>query len=115
MLWVLRMHRLTVLFACLMLSLGLGSIAHAAEGASRIDMSVGTSIDHSDGDGDQVPGDGDNAFPHHHGECHGHHIGIPIAAIAALPVTDRRVALLTWGAGFRSPAPSDADLRPPKA
>lgn len=117
MLLVLPMHRLTALLVCLMLvlSLGMGSVAHATEGATCIETSVETSLEHNDGDGDQVPGDADKAFPHHHGECHGHHIGIPIAANPALPLTNSGIALLTGSGGFRSLAPSEAALRPPQA
>lgn len=117
MLRTIRMHRLITLVICFMLvlSLGLGSVAHATEGATCVEASVGTSIDHSDGDSDQVPADADKAFPHHHGECHGHHIGIPIAVGSALPAPDRRVAVLADNDDARALAPSNADLRPPKA
>jgi hypothetical protein len=111
------MRRLIALFICLtlVLSLGLGSAAHATEGAACIEASAEISLDHSDGDGDQVPGDADKAFPHHHGECHGHHIGIPTAANPASPLTDRGVALLAGSEDSPSPSPSEAALRPPQA
>ncbi len=62
------MHRLSALFLCLMLvlSLGFGSVAHAAEGPG-VEVSTVTSIGHADGDGDQVPADSQKGYPHHHG------------------------------------------------
>ena len=35
---------------------------------------------HSAGDADEVPADADKGYPHHHGGCHDHGIGVPATA-----------------------------------
>ncbi len=110
------MHRLSAFFLCLMLvlSLGLGSVAHAAEGPG-VEVSVGTAIGHADGDGDQVPADSQKGYPHHHGGCHGHDIGVPMTPDPVASVTGMRIALSVWDKGPMPRAPSDPALRPPQA
>jgi len=49
--------------------------AHAAETFGCIEV-TSKSAGHFDGDRDEVPADADKAVPHHHGGCHGHHVGI---------------------------------------
>ena len=111
------MHRLSVLFLFLMfaLSLGLGSVAHATEIGACVDRAEASSIEHTDGDADQVQGDADRDYPHHHGSCHGHHVGIPFTADAGTPVDRLGMALLTWNPDPMVPVPSDTELRPPQA
>jgi hypothetical protein len=111
------MRRLSALFLCLMLvmSLGVGSVAHAAEGPVGVEISAATSIGHADGDGDQVPADSQKGYPHHHAECHGHDIGVPIASNSVASVTEPRVTPSTWNNGPVAPSPSDPALRPPQA
>lgn len=111
------MHRLSALFLCLLLalSLGLGSVAHAAEGVACVDGTEASALEHSDGDADQVQGDGDKAYPHHHGGCHGHHIGIPFMADAGAPLGRLHMAPLAWSHDPMAPVPSDPALRPPQA
>lgn len=110
------MPRLAALFLCLMLvlSLGFGSVAHAAEGPG-VEVSTATSIGHADGDGDQVPADSQKGYPHHHGGCHGHDAGVPMALDPVASVTGLRVALSAWDKGPMPRAPSDPALRPPQA
>jgi len=111
-----RMQRLLILFAslALMLSLGLGSIAHAAEGAMPIDAAAAIGAGHSAGDADEEPADADKGVPHHHGTCHGHDIGVALdlafvdrATVIALPGQTRTTTLIAIAA--------DTALRPPKA
>lgn len=111
------MHRLSALLMCLMLvlSLGLGSVAHATEGVTCVDATASSSLDHSVGDGDQVPADADKAYPHHHGNCHGHHVGVPIGADPVASIGGLRVTPLAWNNEPRAPVPSDPALRPPQA
>jgi hypothetical protein len=111
------MHRLPALFLYLMLvlSLAFGSVAHATEGPVCIEATTATAIDHVDGDADQVPADADKAYPHHHGGCHGHHVGMPIATDPAKPVSTLRTVPLAWNTNPRTVAPSDPALRPPQA
>ncbi|WP_420136771.1 hypothetical protein [Sphingomonas sp.] len=74
------MRKLLPILACLMLVLtGWSGMAHAAEAAGGRIGSVAFTV-HMPGDGDEVPGDSDNALPHHHGGCHGHDVGAPIIA-----------------------------------
>ncbi|QCI78825.1 hypothetical protein E6W36_01975 [Hankyongella ginsenosidimutans] len=65
------------------LSLGLGSVAHAMELVVCVDAATALESGHVDGDGDQVPADGDKGYPHHHGGCHGHHIEAQVLASEA--------------------------------
>ena len=110
------MPRLAALFLCLMLvlSLGFGSVAHATEGPD-VEVSASTSIGHANGDGDQVPADSQKGYPHHHGGCHGHDIGVPMASDAVASATDLRVMPSVWNNGPMTMAPSDPALRPPQA
>ncbi len=72
------MRRLLAFVCCLLLasSLGFGALAHASEPVTCIEAPAGAEF-HSEGDSDQVPADAGDAYPHHHGGCHGHHIGAP--------------------------------------
>jgi len=111
------MRRLTLLLACLavFLSLGTGSVAHAMEPVACLETGTAIETGHVNGDGDQVPFDGDKDYPHHHGGCHGHHVATLTARadsiradVAGAPI--RQVAA-------RALATSEADpaLRPPQA
>jgi hypothetical protein len=110
-------HRLSALFLCFMLalSLGLGSAAHAAETAGGVEISAATSIDHVNGDGDQVPADSQKGYPHHHSGCHGHDIGVPMTPKGVATVAGLRATLSAWDNGPMPLAPSDPALRPPQA
>ena len=110
------MHRLSALFLCLMLvlSLGFGSIAHATEGVRCVNVTVASSLDHSEGDADQVPSDTDKGYPHHHGGCHGHHVGVPLTAAPLSRVSGLSLTLFASNAAPRPPVSSDAALRPPR-
>ena len=111
------MRRLSafILFLILTLSLGLGSTAHATEVLGCVEVSAALSIGHAEGDGDQVPADADRGYPHHHGECHGHHVGVPIAAGSVQLSADRRVCFLPWEHERRAGAVADPAQRPPQA
>ena len=111
------MHRLSALFLglLLVLTLGLGSVAHASEGVSCVEATAASTLEHSDGDADQVPADADKAYPHHHGGCHGHHVGVPIAADPIDPASSLRMTALVWSNAPKAPAASDPALRPPQA
>lgn len=111
------MHRLLALFlsALLMLSLGLGSVAHATESARCIDSTSASSLEHSDGDADQVPADADSAYPHHHGGCHGHHIGVPFEADPVDSMAGLSMAPVAQNDDLTTAAPLDTALRPPQA
>lgn len=111
------MHRLSALLVCIMLalSLGLGSVAHAAETAAGVEISASTSIGHANGDGDQVPADSEKGYPHHHAGCHGHDIGVPMMLSPVLSVAELRMELSSRGTAWVPLAPSDPALRPPQA
>jgi hypothetical protein len=84
-------RKLLPFLACLMLVLtSWAGMAHAAEtyggSIAGIELTV-----HAPGDGDEVPADGDSAFPHHHGTCHGHDVGTPAA------VNDHSASTLDMG------------------
>jgi hypothetical protein len=110
------MQRFSALLLCLMLvlSLGFGSVAHAAEGATCVEATSVQSADHVDGDADQVPADADKAYPHHHGGCHSHQVGVPIAANPVALLIGLRVPPAASNVGPMALAPLEAALRPPQ-
>lgn len=111
------MRRLFALFICLLLAstLGLGSIAHASEGVTCIEVSAASTFDHSADDADQVPADSEKGYPHHHGGCHGHHVGVPITSNPVQHSADRRVLPFAWNHDRTAGAVADPALRPPQA
>ncbi len=111
------MRRLLAFVMCLLLasSLGLGSIAHASEPITCIDTSAAETGDHVEGDGDQVPTDAGKDYSHHHGGCHGHHVGVPIGSDHAQHSSDRDVSPLGWNNDRTTGATADPALRPPQA
>lgn len=111
------MRRWSAFFLCfmLMLSLGLGSAAHAIEDVACIDAASASAFEHSDGDADQVAGDADKAYPHHHGGCHGHHIAAALTANAVMPRHAANALVSAWSNAAMASAPSSTALRPPRA
>ncbi|MEE4453396.1 hypothetical protein [Novosphingobium resinovorum] len=82
-----RRSAFLMLLVSLLLTLGVGAMAHATESLAQHD--VEKVAWHWEGDGDHSPPDQDSPVPHHHGGCHGHHIGTPtllpvVAGIGAL-------------------------------
>ncbi len=110
------MRRLSALYLCLMLalSLGFGSVAHAAEGPGA-ELSTATSIGHADGDGDQVPADSEKGYPHHHGGCHGHDLGVPVTPNRVASIAGPRATPTAWYNVPMALPHSDPALRPPQA
>lgn len=115
-LWAGPMQRLSALLLCLLLalSLGFGSVAHAVEGRG-VEVSANPSIGHTDNDGDQVPADDQKGYPHHHGGCHGHDIGVPMGLNPIPSLTGLRVTPPAWNNGPMALASSEPALRPPQA
>lgn len=89
------MRRLLVLFCFLGLvfSIGAGSLAHSAGPIGCIDTVEASMLGHSASDSDQVPGDAEKNYPHHHGGCQGHFVGVPVADDADLLIRDLATAL----------------------
>ena len=106
---------LSILAGLLMaLSIATNASAHSVERAGCAET-VSMSAAHFDGDCDQVPGDVEKGYPHHHGACHGHHVAAPVqtAEARARPMPATRVAA---GAVTRlTPAEAETRLRPPRA
>ena len=111
------MSRLSALILSLILalSLGLGSVAHAAEGVSGVEVPQSAAWAHSDNDSDQVPADSDKGYPHHHVSCHGDHIGVPVTPAPVFPASAVRACPLAWNQGPIKPASTDPALRPAQA
>lgn len=111
------MQRLLILFASLALALsfGLGSVTHAMEPIACVDVGSEAGIGHIDGDTDTVPGDGDRAYPHHHGGCHGHHVAAPADLSATAPGHDGGTRLIPARVAALGDAGRDSALRPPRA
>jgi hypothetical protein len=113
------MHRLSALFLCLILalSLGLGSAARATEGDPCIEVAAAAAAElgHSVGDADQVPADGGKGYPHHHGGCHGHCVGVPVTTDAVTPFSAASMVPLAFDQRRLARGVADPALRPPQA
>lgn len=111
------MPRWSTLFLGLMLvlSLGMGSVAHAAEASMCVEVTTSNALDHSDGDVDQVPADADKAYPHHHGGCSGHEIGAPVATCQPLALNAMGMTPSAWSNDPKAAVISAPALRPPQA
>ncbi len=111
------MRRLRFLLACLsvVLSLGVAEIAHARENPVSVEVSTAQMVDHSDGDGDQVPADSDKAYPHHHNTCHDHLVGVPVTSDRIVVANLPPVRAIAWSEAKMAGAPTDPALRPPQA
>lgn len=112
------MRRLSALFLCLMLalSLGLGSAARATEGDACIEVTAAAAeLGHSAGDADEVPADAAKGYPHHHGGCHGHCVGVPVTTDDVTPVPAASMAPLAFDQERMARGLADPALRPPQA
>jgi hypothetical protein len=111
------MKRWITLFACLavFLSFGMGSIAHAMEPIVCLDANTAVETGHTNGDGDEVPADGDKGYPHHHGNCHGHHVAASTAKADPVGQGSTRSIIRPKLATALTTAADDPALRPPQA
>jgi hypothetical protein len=111
------MKRWITLFACLavFLSFGMGSIAHEMEPVACLDANSAAEAGHNNGDGDEVPADGDKGYPHHHGNCHGHHVAAPMAEADPLGQNLAGSMIRPKLATALATAADDPALRPPQA
>lgn len=110
------MNRWTSLLGAMMLVLMLwtGGAAHAAERFDCIPVTA-ESVEHFDGDQDQVPSSPDQGVAHHHSGCNGHHLaGLDNLATIDISGSGQAMPLAWREAGVPSHSP-DADLRPPIA
>lgn len=110
------MRRLLPLISAFMLVLVLwtGTSAHAAEAMDCAEVTT-TEAGHFEGDGDEVPGDSDQATPHHHSACHGHCIAMP----SGLEPSDQHAAdrglLAGWVTDLSLGTGPSTAIRPPIA
>lgn len=111
------MHRLLAFFGCLaiVLSLGMGSAAHACESVGYVEISTAGLVAHSAGDSDELPADADKAYPHHHADCHGHQLGVAASSEPLAAITTTNVRPLTWNSRRLARGMIDPALRPPQA
>jgi hypothetical protein len=89
-------------------------MAHAAEIGGCIETSQ-YAASHVDGDGDQVAGDADKGYPHHHGSCHAHHLNAPDADSLSATAIPADSALVSFDDATLVGRDADAALRPPQA
>ena len=111
------MRRLIILVLSLLLasSLGLGSAAHASEPITCVETPAASSIGHVDGDADQVPADAEKGYPHHHGGCHGHHVGVPLTPDTVPYTAAQTTGRMSWEQAHGTGLIGDPALRPPRA
>lgn len=109
------MRHLLPFLACLMLVLtGWASMAHAAEVAGGSIAGIEFGI-HTPGDADEVPGDDDNALPHHHATCHGHDVGTPATNVGGMTLRTDADIRVDRRADNRAGIPTRVLPRPPRA
>lgn len=111
------MQRLIALFLALLLSVsvGLGATAHAMEPLASIDASEASYFGHAAGDADEVPADADKGYPHHHGDCHDHGIGVPATAESIATSDPLSQASSQQLSPILTSAVADTLRRPPRA
>ncbi|GLR47643.1 hypothetical protein [Sphingomonas astaxanthinifaciens] len=110
------MRRILPFLSALMLVLVLwtGSAAQAAEAIGCAEVAA-SAEGHFDGDGDQVPADGDKATPHHHGACHGHCVGVSLEEGQGIVPSDMTNDKVAAAADFHGGNDPGISLRPPIA
>lgn len=111
------MRLLFALFLSLtiVLSFGLGSTAHAMEPAVGSEVSQSLASLHSDKDGDQVPADAEKGFPHHHVNCHGDHVGVPVASQLSLRSLAGQIVIAPFDRTRDTQLRAEPAQRPPQA
>lgn len=110
------MRRLLPFLACLMLVLTAWvGVAHAAEIGGCIETSQYEAASHVDGDGDQVAGDVDKGYPHHHGSCHAHHMSAPDSDTLSGTTGLASSTLASFDSATLVGRDADTALRPPQA
>lgn len=115
-------RRLLTIFACLMLVFSLETTA-AAHVLERPDASISAHESraeqiaeaHTSDDVDQVPADSDKGYPHHHGGCHGDHVGAPVKLAIATLTRDLRLLPVSASRSMQPLSTADPALRPPQA
>jgi len=80
-----------------------------------LDNVAAAEMGHTVGDADQVPADSDKGYPHHHAECHDHHVGEPSRACASPVVFPSRARIPSAKFAWLAPAPISPENRPPIA
>jgi hypothetical protein len=111
------MRRLLALlcFLGLVFSISAGSLAHAAEPVGCLDTVEASLLGHSASDADQVPGDAEKGYPHHHGGCQDHFVGMPVADDADLSPLELANALAPSRPAALHPVDRNSLRRPPRA
>ncbi len=107
----------TLLILCVVaMSLFATSLAHATEvPPGCVDSQTAVDLGHADGDGDEIPADGDKGYPHHHGGCHGHQVAPETVEEAPRAPVAGEASLTPALADFLPAATADPVLRPPQA
>jgi hypothetical protein len=111
------MSRILSLLAsfALILSIGMGSLAHASEGPDCVETPTSELSAHAEGDSDHVPPDDDRPYPHHHNGCHNHQIGVPALSASKPPLLSQAQTFTPHQAVHIASAIGDPALRPPRA
>ncbi|MET3710867.1 hypothetical protein ABIC65_001569 [Sphingomonas trueperi] len=101
---------LIVLFAVALTTSG---AVHAREAPDSTAIACGGEA-HADGDRDQVPADGDQNMPHHHGGCHGHAVGLEAGSPAPFLHLNLAGLAVAPSAAALASLLIDPALRPPR-
>jgi hypothetical protein len=109
------LRRAWLLLLCLIASsLVATATTHAQESYSAAEISCG-GAPHAEGDADQLPADGDQPVPHHHGTCHGHNLTATSASASLSPMTIVREAPDASGASRLARRTIDPAIEPPRS
>lgn len=95
-------------------SLVMTATVHAREIPGPVTIECSGTV-HSDGDGDQSPGDADKAMPHHHGSCHGQTLDVPATGALSSSTHADRLRPFPAPASATASHLVDPALRPPAA
>lgn len=90
-------------------------VAHAAEVGGCIETSQYEVESHIAGDGDEVAGDADKGYPHHHGNCHAHHMSASDCDALDGITGPADGALASFDGAALVGRNADTALRPPQA
>lgn len=99
----------------LILSVGIGSLAHATEGPGCIEAPAIELSIHALGDGDHVAADSDKPYPHHHGGCHNHQVGVTTLGQVEPQPVNLAQHFTPHPAAHLAPSTEGPALRPPQA
>lgn len=111
------MRRLIFMIAGIFASVTIfgAATAHPIDLVACMDTSTAISIGHNSSDADQVPGDAEKGYPHHHAGCHDHQVCSRVTGTMILGAFHTAKPRSLNSSRFVVLATTDPALRPPIA